>query len=103
MRNVRATDVKASILTGKGTLVIYGECTKAHLKCVGGSSFLQADELEAKEAKCSITGNGTINCYAIDKLNVSGLGNGTVQYRGNPEVKKSALSRVKIVSIDSAN
>ena len=103
VRNVRATEIKASILTGKGTLVIYGECNKAQLKCVGGSSFLQADELEAKDVKCSITGNGTINCYALDKLNVSGLGSGTVQYRGNPEVKKSSLSRVKIQSIDSAN
>lgn len=103
VRNVRATEVKASILTGKGTLVIYGECTKAQLKSVGGSSFLQADDLEAQQVKCSVTGNGTINCYAVDKLNVSGLGSGTVLYRGNPEVKKSALSRVKVQSIDTSN
>ncbi|MDE7025684.1 MAG: DUF2807 domain-containing protein [Paramuribaculum sp.] len=103
VRDVRATNVKASILTGKGTLVIYGECTRANLKSVGGSSFLQADELQAKEVKCSVTGNGTVNCYATDKLNVSGLGSGTVLYRGNPEIKKSSLSRVKIQSIDSSN
>lgn len=103
VRNVRATEVKASILTGKGTLVIYGECAKAQLKSVGGSSFLQADDLEAQQVKCSVTGNGTINCYAVDKLNVSGLGSGTVLYRGNPEIKKSALSRVKVKSIDTAN
>lgn len=103
VRNVRATEVKASILTGKGTLVIYGQCTKAQLKSVGGASFLQADELEAQEVKCSVTGNGTINCYAVDKLNVGGVGSGTVLYRGNPAIKKGALSRVKIQSIDSAN
>lgn len=101
VRNVKATEVKASIVTGHGSLVIYGKCDKANLKCVGGASFLQADELEANDVKCSISGTGTINCYALGKLSVSGLGSGTVCYRGNPELKKSKLSRVKVKSLDT--
>ncbi len=103
VRDARATKINASILTGHGTMSIFGKCEKAALKCVGGASFLQADELEAKEVKCTVSGTGTINCYPLDKLNVSGLGSGSVLYRGNPVVKKGALSRVKVQSIDAQN
>ena len=102
VRNVKATEVKASLSTGKGTLVIYGQCEKASLKCVGGSSFLQADELEAQDVTATVTGTGTINCYAIDKLSIKGLGTGKVFYRGNPVIKKSKLSNIKVQSIDQA-
>lgn len=61
-----------------------------------------ADEFEVNEASCSITGTGSINCFALKKLNVSGLGSGKLVYRGTPIIDKSFMSNLKPIPAESA-
>lgn len=98
VRNVEATNVQASILSGHGIISIYGSCTEATLK-ITGSGTIQADELKADKVSCTSTGTGTISCFPGQVLSIGGLG-GTVQYRGKPEIKKRFISGVKLKPLD---
>lgn len=100
VRGVQATEVNATILSGRGVISIYGKSDMASLK-VTGAGQIQADELEVNNVSCTLTGTGTINCYALKKLNIGGI-SGKVYYRGTPEIKKRFLSGVKYFSLDSA-
>lgn len=101
-RDIKATEVEGAIYTGHGIMVLSGETTMAKLNIAGGASQIQADELKANEVSCTVTGTGTVNCYAVKKLSVGGLGSGKVIYRGTPEIKNKLVSKVKVVSLDSA-
>lgn len=100
VRNVEATTVNASILSGHGVISIYGKAEIANLK-ITGAGQIQADDLQAADVSCTSTGTGTINCYATSKLSVGGL-SGKVFYRGTPAVSKRFLTGVKINPIDAA-
>lgn len=99
VHNIQATKVDANILSGHGLISMYGKCTDAILK-VTGSGQIQVDELPAKYVKASITGTGMINCYAESMLSVSGLGSGKLYYRGNPEIKKGLISKIKLFPVE---
>lgn len=98
VRDLVVGTVKASILSGRGIISIYGRADEASLK-VAGAGTIQADDLEAKEVSCTSAGTGSISCYATSRLSVGGLG-GTVRYRGNPELKKRFMSAVKVNPIE---
>lgn len=98
IRNIEATTVNASILSGHGIISIFGTANQANLK-ITGAGTIQADELKATKVSCTSAGTGTIACYPVEFLSVGGLG-GTVQYRGQPEVKKRFLTSVKIEPLD---
>lgn len=98
VRNVKATQVDASIDTGKGSVVVYGEATSAKFTCTGTGS-IQADELKASTVKCSVWGTGSIGCWAEETLSVMGAGSGTVYYRGKPSIKNRSLG-VKLSMLD---
>lgn len=100
VHDVSATKVNASILSGHGMISIYGKCDDAVLK-ITGTGQIQADELEAKNVQATITGTGTINCFAESVLTVSGLGSGKLYYRGKPEMKKGFISKVKLFPLDN--
>lgn len=102
VRNVKATQVDASIDTGKGSVVVYGEATSAKFTCTGTGS-IQADELKVTEnVKCSVWGTGSIGCWPEKSLSVMGAGSGTVYYRGNPTIKNRSLG-VKLSALDQAS
>ena len=101
VRNVKATQVDASIDTGKGSVVVYGEATSAKLTCTGTGS-IQADELKASTVKCSVWGTGTIGCWPQENLSVMGAGSGTVYYRGKPSIKNRSLG-VKLSALEPAD
>ena len=98
VRDVCVGNIKASILSGRGVIALDGRCDKASLK-VTGAGVIQADDLQATDVSCTLTGTGVINCYATSLLDVGGLG-GKVFYRGTPELKKRFLSTVKVNPID---
>lgn len=83
IHGVDAAEVNGKIETGKGTLIIDGECTYTSLSSTG-KGHIQADELQAIDGKCSLWGTGSIGCNVRGKLSVVGLGSGTVFYRGQP-------------------
>lgn len=88
VEDVNATEVKATLATGNGTIVLGGKCTKASLRMVGAGS-IQADRLQAEEVTCSIFGGGSIGCWAESLLKVKGIGSTKIYYNGNPSIKKS--------------
>lgn len=94
VRNVKAKQVEASLDTGKGQVVIYGESDHAKLTLTGTGS-IQADELKAATVKCSVWGTGSIGCAPTTELSVMGAGSGTVYYRGNPDKIRNRSLGVK--------
>lgn len=80
-------DKVEAIIAGAGQMVLEGKTDKCELG-VGSVGLLSAYELIARESEVELRGNGVIETYAIEKLTVFLLGNGTIYYKGNPTVKK---------------
>lgn len=99
IRDCNATEVKANIISGHGTIMLTGTATAANF-LVAGTGDIQADDLKAQEVSAVINGTGAIACYPMKKLSVGGLGTGKVSYRGAPEIKKKLVAKVKVLSID---
>lgn len=91
--NVSSAEVKASISTGNGDIVLRGKCTQASFE-LAGTGVIQADGLEAQSVKCSVLGTGSIGCWAVDNLDVRGIGTTKIYYRGEPKVKKVGGARL---------
>ncbi|MDE7160303.1 MAG: DUF2807 domain-containing protein [Muribaculaceae bacterium] len=91
--DINATEVKGTLATGNGNVVLSGKCDKASLKMVGAGS-IQADRLQAKEVNSIIFGGGSIGCFAEQLLKVKGLGSTKIYYKGTPEIKKSGTAKI---------
>ncbi len=93
-------EVEASILTGKGLVILSGKCDKANLRCTG-TGEIQADELDAVDVDCMILGTGTIGCWPNGgKLTIKGSGTGKVYYKGMPsEIKSYQLGKIKAIPL----
>jgi len=89
VRDLKATRVNASLNTGNGQVILYGQCDEANLKLTG-TGMIQADALEAQVVKCRAFGTGAIGCNPVKELRISGMGSTTVYYRGNPEIHNRA-------------
>lgn len=85
---VKSTEVKAIIATGHGSISLAGRCGNAVLAMIG-TGIIQADLLESETVHCKILGSGTIGCYPMESLKVTGLGSTKIYYRGTPVIKKS--------------
>lgn len=86
--NVKSNNVSASITTGNGSIYISGNCVNASFKMVG-TGLISADQLKADNVKCRILGTGSIGCWPVDNLNVTGLGTTKIYYKGSPHIKKT--------------
>lgn len=87
VENVKCDHLSASQTTGRGNIVVTGNCVEASFKMVG-TGTISADRLQAEDVKCSILGTGTIGCWPIDNLSVKGLGTTKIYYKGKPNIKK---------------
>ena len=97
---IEATKLKAEILTGKGVIVVSGQCVDASLKSIG-TGEIQADKLKATNVTATISGTGCIGCNVSGKLVVKGLGTGKVYYSGKPqEVKTHKLGSIKAIPLE---
>lgn len=97
VRNVEATQVKASLKTGNGSVVIAGKCQKANIS-LAGTGTIDADGLKAREAKVTAFGTGQIGVCASEKLSVFGTGSTTIYYKGKPEVKNRTAG-IKLIEM----
>ena len=88
INNVKCNNLTASISTGNGTIYISGKCINANFRMVG-AGLISADQLQAENVKCRILGTGSIGCWPIDNLSVTGLGTTKIYYKGKPNVKKT--------------
>jgi len=100
VRDLEATEVKAKIISGHGSMTLSGNTTVAKLSTTGGASDIQADALKSKECSATVTGTGAIACWATEKLSVGGVGSGKVSYRGKPDISKKFISKVKLIPLD---
>ena len=101
VHGINTNNFVGAIKTGNGVIAVNGKTTKAQLSVVGTGS-IQADDLNANEIKCSLSGTGIIECNPASKLTVVatfGVGSGKVYYRGKPEIKDRAPG-VKILPIE---
>ncbi len=89
--NVKATEVNAGLTTGNGTLVIRGDCDIAKFKLVG-TGVIQADGLKANVVSFKAGGTGSVGVWALKQLSVSGVGSTKIYYKGDPEIKRSAIA-----------
>lgn len=85
--NLKSNTVKATINTGNGSIFLTGECVNATYRMIG-SGLISADRLSAENVKCRVLGTGSIGCWPIDNLTVSGLGSTKIYYKGKPNIKK---------------
>lgn len=73
------------IITGAGQVTLKGNSNKTDIG-IGSSGHAKCFELLSKECNTQLKGNGIIETYAINKLDVQLSGNGTIYYKGNPTV-----------------
>lgn len=97
--NVNATNVKASIPTGNGSIILDGRCSKADFNIVGAGT-IQADGLYAEKVNCKGLGTGTIGCWPEESLDVRGIGTTKIYYKGAPELK--VVGGAKAIRLDDA-
>ncbi len=88
--NIQSTRVKGSVRFGHGTLSLEGVCESAQF-ATAGAGTIEAGDLECSEVSVKAIGTGSVNVWATGKLSVYGTGSTTVNYRGTPEIKKSAI------------
>ncbi|MCM1075803.1 MAG: DUF2807 domain-containing protein [Bacteroides sp.] len=99
VRDVVATEVGASLATGRGTIVISGKCGHANFS-FAGTGVIQADELEAQTASVKATGTGSIGLWAVKSFSIMGTGSTKVYFKGNPEIKNRSLG-IKTFPLDA--
>lgn len=86
--NLKCNNLTAAITTGNGSIYLSGACINANFRMVG-AGLISADQLRADNIKCRILGTGSIGCWPVDNLNVTGLGSTKIYYKGRPNIKKT--------------
>ncbi|MCH5225813.1 MAG: DUF2807 domain-containing protein [Muribaculaceae bacterium] len=86
--NLKCNNLTAAISTGNGSIYINGSCLNANYRMVG-AGLISADQMRADNVKCRILGTGSIGCWALENLNVTGLGATKIYYKGSPKIKKT--------------
>lgn len=98
IRGIDAEKLTGKAVAGRGTLVLNGKADKAKY-IVAGVGTIQADGVIAREATVHNTGTGSVGVHATEKLNITGVGTGTIYVQGSPEIKKHAAG-VKVQPIE---
>lgn len=88
VNNLKCNNLSAAINTGNGSIFLSGSCVNANFRMVG-AGLISADQLQADNVKCRILGTGSIGCWPIENLNVTGLGTTKIYYKGSPNIKKT--------------
>lgn len=93
VHSLNTTNVSAKLNTGNGTITLDGECQKAVFNLVG-SGLIAADRLQADNIDCKFVGSGSIGCWAIESINIKGIGSTKIYYKGQPNIKKTGGGKV---------
>lgn len=91
LNDLQSARVQIKLSTGKGKITASGKCENVKIGLTGAGE-INAFDLQAVDAECSLLGTGWIKCSAKDNLKVSGAGTGTVTFKGNPITRVKALS-----------
>ncbi len=93
----RSVEVKMS---GAGEVRLSGSADRLHLKSSGTGHFY-AKDLPSREVTVEASGASDIAVFALERLNVSTSGTGTVAYGGNPVVVQNSSGLSKVVALAS--
>lgn len=74
-----------TILSGAGTVTLSGQTANQQVS-LEGSGTIEAFDLTTDETSVFLTGQGTVNVTANERLNVDLLGAGAVFYKGDPQL-----------------
>lgn len=97
--NLVTTKAEAAVQAGSGHIYISGKAQNAKFELASAGS-IEGGNMEATQVTCSLVGTGSIDCYAVEKLNVRGLGTGKVYYRGNPKSIKNHGVGIKVIKAE---
>ncbi len=88
-KNIVSEHLKV-VLTGECKFSISGSTDHQELLITGDGSY-DAESLPSKNANVMITGDGKVKLAVAGKLDVKIIGNGSVEYTGDPEVSQSVI------------
>ena len=74
---------------GVGDITIGGQSGNADLSC-SGVGCIRAEELKAQNVTAMVSGVGSIDCYAIERINGRVSGVGSLRYGGHPKYKDTS-------------
>lgn len=103
VRDIHATEVKASIKAGSGHISLQGNAQKATFTIMS-SGIIEGSELNAADIKCMMWGTGSIYCCAQNELKIYGMGSGDVYYKGEPnQIKNRAVGVTAIEMLNEGD
>lgn len=85
-------------LQGAGNMEMGGQIHKTKLE-ISGTGDIKASDQIADEIECKIKGNGNMEVNAIEKMSIEISGNGTVSYKGNPQIIKQKIKGAGSVKV----
>lgn len=78
-------------LEGAGRIDIQGQATKASVSLSGPGEY-RAPELRCTELEIELNGVGKATVWAVEKLDITMRGIGSIQYHGSPRVKQNVTA-----------
>lgn len=91
------TDKMEILNSGVGSITISGIADNVELTTSGVGS-INASDLKALNVKARVSGVGSIECYASEKIEGRVSGVGSLRYAGNPKVKDTNRTGVGSIS-----
>jgi len=93
-------ELKASLLTGSGDLLLKGTAENAHFSVVGGGEIRADNFVVSNTAFCKLVGNGNIGCNVSKLLKATITGVGSIYYKGKPEIKSTIIGTGNVKALD---
>ncbi|MHB9293084.1 hypothetical protein Holit_02203 [Hollandina sp. SP2] len=85
-------------MAGEGTILLTGSAQTAQINLVGNGT-IDVQNLSADGTTANIVGAGKILTWTTGNLAITGVGNGTIHYRGTPVMDFTAVGSGRIVRI----
>lgn len=88
-----------SRVSGSGGLTLSGKAVSIE-NVITGSGKVHAENMQAENAICTVSGSGDFWVNAEKTLKVKVSGSGNVRYKGDPQVEKSISGSGKVIKED---
>lgn len=98
VRDIHATEVKASVKAGAGHIFLEGKAQNAHYTIMSAGA-IEAAGLSTTNTKCMMWGTGSVDCSATSELKIYGMGSGDVYYKGEPASIKNRAVGVQAIEM----
>ncbi|MDE6513260.1 MAG: DUF2807 domain-containing protein [Muribaculaceae bacterium] len=99
VRGIDTEKLNVELITGRGTVAVHGTADEENIR-LAGVGTIEADGVEAREAKVKTTGSGNIGVFATKTLKIYGAGSGTIFVKGSPEISRKMAIGVKLQPIE---